>query len=387
MNSRVLILHNYYLQNGGEDSVVQNEYDTLKKNGFEVFLLKFNNKNYSKLNLFKFIFALDSIFSFISFVKVFIILKLKNIDILHVHNFYYSATPSVFWAAKLAGVKSIHTIHNYRLFCLNAMFFRDNKICFECKNVQSFTPGIKYKCFKNSFFASVILSITIKLNKLIPTFNKMVDKYIVVNLFTKNLLIQNDIPKEKIIFKANYLPDTYINKIEKKDNKDYYFFAGRLSHEKGVRHLIETFNKINKPLIIAGDGDLRDYVLNNSLSNIKYVGLKNKESIIELITDAKALIFPSIWIESMPMTIIESLYCGTIPIIATSINTKLMIDDRVNGILYDSNDPAGLENALVYFDSLNSNEKKQMSIEAINKFYGMYSENVHFDKIKEIYFC
>ena len=75
MNSRVLILHNYYLQNGGEDSVVQNEYDTLKKNGFEVFLLKFNNKNYSKLNLFKFIFALDSIFSFISFIKVFIILK------------------------------------------------------------------------------------------------------------------------------------------------------------------------------------------------------------------------------------------------------------------------------------------------------------------------
>ena len=87
------------------------------------------------------------------------------------------------------------------------------------------------------------------------------------------------------------------------------------------------------------------------------------------------------------MTIIESLYCGTIPIIATSINTKLMIDDRVNGILYDSNDPTGLENALAYFDSLNIYAKRKMSNEAINKFYAMYSENVHFDKIKEIYFC
>lgn len=383
MNSRILILHNYYLQNGGEDSVVQNEYNTLKNNGFEVFLLKFNNKNYNNKNPFKFFYAIDSIFSLISFIRVFLILVFKKIAILHVHNFYYSATPSVFWAAKLSGVKTIHTIHNYRLFCLNAMFYRDNKICFECNNVKSFKPGIKYKCFKDNYFASLILATTVRFNKFIPTFNKMVDKYIVVNLFTKNLLIQSGILSEKITFKANYLPDSLEYKTEK---KDFYLFAGRLSNEKGIHHLIETFNKINRPLYIAGDGDLRSYVLNNKNSNIDFVGFKNKQSIIQLIAEAKALIFTSTWIESMPMTIIESLSLGTIPIVASSINTCKMIDDKINGILYDSSDPAGLEKAIYYFESLDSSELIQMSNEAKNKFINMHSEKAHLEKIKQIYF-
>ena len=43
MTSKILMLHNYYLQSGGEDSVVNNEFNTLQSNGFEVFLIKFNN--------------------------------------------------------------------------------------------------------------------------------------------------------------------------------------------------------------------------------------------------------------------------------------------------------------------------------------------------------
>lgn len=383
MNSRILILHNYYLQNGGEDSVVQNEYNTLKKNGFEVFLLNFNNKNYNNSNPFKFFYAIDSIFSLVSFIRVFFILLIKKIKILHVHNFYYSATPSVFWAAKLAGVKTIHTIHNYRLFCLNAMFYRDNKICFECNNIQSFKPGLKYKCFKNNYFASFILAVTVRFNKLIPTFSKMVDKYVVVNFFTKDLLIQTGIPAKKIIYKANYLLDIKEYNLEK---KDFYFFAGRLSIEKGIHHLIETFNKINKPLVIAGDGDLRNYVLTNKKNNIEFVGFKDKQSIMQLIAESKALIFSSTWIESMPMTIIESLSLGTIPIVAFSINTNNMIEDKINGILYDSNDPAGLDKAIKYFESLNSSERNKMSIAAKNRFFNLYSENVHLEKIKQIYF-
>lgn len=383
MNSRILILHNYYLQNGGEDSVVQNEYNTLKKNGFEVFLLNFNNKNFNNSNPFKFFYAIDSIFSLVSFIRVFFILLIKKIKILHVHNFYYSATPSVFWAAKLAGVKTIHTIHNYRLFCLNAMFYRDNKICFECNNIQSFKPGLKNKCFKNNYFASFILAVTVRFNKLIPTFSKMVDKFVVVNFFTKDLLIQTGIPAKKIIYKANYLLDIREYNLEK---KDFYFFAGRLSIEKGIHHLIETFNKINKPLVIAGDGDLRNYVLTNKKNNIEFVGFKDKQSIMQLIAESKALIFPSTWIESMPMTIIESLSLGTIPIVAFSINTNNMIEDKINGILYDSNDPAGLDKAIKYFESLNSSERNKMSIAAKNRFFNLYSENVHLEKIKQIYF-
>ena len=383
MTSKILMLHNYYLQSGGEDSVVNNEVNTLRSNGFEVFLIKFNNTNFSTLNPLKYFFALNSIFSFSSFIRVFLFLRIKKIHILHVHNFYYTATPSVFWAAKLAGVKTIHTIHNYRLFCLNAMFYRNNKNCFDCNIKNSFKPGIKHKCFKGSFLASLILAFTIKLHKFLPTFDLFVDKYIVINLFTKNLLLKFGIQNNKIFYKSNYLPNPTILEAIK---KDYYLFAGRLSYEKGMNHLLSTFNANKKPLIIAGDGELKEYVLSYKLDNIIYAGLKSKESMLSLMLEAKALVFPSIWIESMPMTIIESLSLGTIPIIAHSINTEKMIDNGINGILYDSNDPNGLNKALDFFESLSTEQKNLMSQMAIEKFNSMYSETMHLEKIKDIYF-
>ena len=382
MASKILMLHNYYLQSGGEDSVVINEVNTLRFNGFDVTLLKFNNTNYSTINPLKYIFALNSIFSLSSFIRVYLFIKIKKITILHVHNFNYTATPSVFWAAKLAGVKTIHTIHNYRLFCLNAMFYRNNKICFECNLKQSLKPGIKYKCFKGSFFASLILAFTIKLHKILPTFDLFVDKYIVLNLFTKDLLLKFGIKNNKIFYKSNYLPNTAMVDVIK---KEYYLYAGRLSYEKGMNHLIATFNSNKKPLIIAGDGDLRENLLNIKLDNIEFVGFKDKKSMITLMQEAKALIFPSIWIESMPMTIIESLSLGTIPIIAHSINTDKMIDDRINGILYDANDSNGLNNAINFFESLSTEQKNIMSQMAILKFNTLYSEKVHLEKIKDIY--
>ena len=57
-----------------------------------------------------------------------------------------------------------------------------------------------------------------------------------------------------------------------------------MSYEKGISNLLSTFNANKKPLIIAGEGELREYVLCNKLDNIKYVGLKSKESILSLIT-------------------------------------------------------------------------------------------------------
>ena len=65
------------------------------------------------------------------------------------------------------------------------------------------------------------------------------------------------------------------------------------------------------------------HIINKNVSeNIKYIGLQSKEQIQSLLLKCKALIFPSIWIESMPMTLIEAQTVGTIPIVAASINTN-----------------------------------------------------------------
>ena len=383
MYKRILIVHNCYLHKGGEDTVVNNEYNSLKNAGYDIHLLIFKNIDFKFYNPLSYFYVVNTVFNIFSFFRIIYVLLSKRIEIMHVHNLYYNASPSIFWAAKLVSVKTVMTIHNYRLFCLNANFFRDGQQCFDCKNKKSYYPGIKNACFKSSRTASSLLAFNINFNKWITTWYTKVDKYIVVNLFTRELLIQFGVESYKIFYKSNYLPNLNLtNKIK----KDYYFFAGRLSKEKGIFHLLDTFNKNRKKIIIAGEGDLAPIICENLTENISWVGFKSKEETLDLMSNAKALIFSSIWIESMPMTIIESLSIGTIPIIAYSINTEKMIDDKINGILYDPNDVNGLDNALNYFEQLSYDQINEMSKACILKFNAMYTEKAHLEKIIEIYF-
>ena len=383
-NLNILLLHNRYLIKGGEDTVAYNEFEALKNAGYTVYFMEFSNSTFSAINPISYISSLGSIFNFYSFFKVFFFLIRKKINILHVHNLYYTASPSVFWAAKLAGVKTVLTIHNYRLFCLSATFFKGGQPCFECHNKKSFKTGIHDKCFKSSFFASTLLAMTIGFNKFIGTWHNKIDKFIVVNLFTKELIIQTGIDQHKVYFKPNFL--NVSNSIPTLiSREDFYLYVGRLSEEKGLEHLLDCFSKMNKQLVLAGEGVYMDNI--NSLNNplIQAVGLKSKGEINDLLVKCKALVFSSIWIEGMPMTIIEAFSLGTIPIAAFSINTEKMIADKVDGILYDPNDPEGLIKAIAYFEQLSTQEKEKMKEMCLLKFNNLFTMQKHLDKLIDIY--
>jgi len=134
------LIHNTYLQKGGEDSIVEQELNCLREEGYTVsilFLIIVPTHSAIPSNC----------FNLSAFIKVYQLVKKKSIDLVHVHNFYYKASPAVFWAAKLAGAKTIFTLHNYRMFCLNGLLYYQNQPCMICHQQQSFTPGVERKMF------------------------------------------------------------------------------------------------------------------------------------------------------------------------------------------------------------------------------------------------
>jgi glycosyltransferase involved in cell wall biosynthesis len=137
--------------------------------------------------------------------------------------------------------------------------------------------------------------------------------------------------------------------------------------------------------VIAGNGDLVNLVSALNMPNIQFLGLQNKEQIKSLMCTCKALIFPSIWIESMPMTLIEAQSFGTIPIVASSINTNKMINNGVDGFLYTSNSATALNEAITHFESLSPKALDTIATNAKNKFLKHYGESNHIKKIAEIY--
>lgn len=97
---KVLQIHNKYLHYGGEDAVVDNEYKLLKEQNILVEQIMFENTKINPLKLLNNKTSYDIVLNKI--------LEFRP-NVIHVHNIFYQASPSVFKAAKKEGVPVVMT--------------------------------------------------------------------------------------------------------------------------------------------------------------------------------------------------------------------------------------------------------------------------------------
>ncbi|MEJ2747276.1 MAG: glycosyltransferase [Anaerolineae bacterium] len=74
--------------------------------------------------------------------------------------------------------------------------------------------------------------------------------------------------------------------------EDYYLMVGRLVPYRRLDLLIEAFNKMGKPLYIAGNGRDRPRLEAMANSNIKFLGYVPDEDLPDLMARCRAFIFP-----------------------------------------------------------------------------------------------
>jgi len=131
MTIKILISHNRYQQRGGEDSVVKDEIKLLRDHGHEVLFYERDNAELNQLN--KLHVALDTIWSTKTTQEISNIIKHFQPDVIHSHNTFPLISPSLYWASSKFKIPIVQTLHNFRLFCLQAMLLKDGKICEDSK--------------------------------------------------------------------------------------------------------------------------------------------------------------------------------------------------------------------------------------------------------------
>lgn len=371
---KILIVHNQYLSRniGGEDVVFENEVQSLMSllGSGNVLTYKVSNDNLSK---FKLLFTIW--FSVGHYFKIKKIIKENKIDLVHVHNFFPLLTPSVFKAAKNGGAKVIHTLHNFRWWCISGILYREEAgICELCIGKKYPVSGIKYNCYRKSKLQSIYAQLAFWFYRTLGFYDD-VDAFFVLSAFQKQKVINFGLPVAKILLKPNGCAQPFQKKVEKSG----YIYVGRLEKSKGVDVLLNVWKELDLKfeLTIIGEGELEQMIEDLNLTNVIYLGKKPHTEVKELINKSKYLIQPSVWFETFGLTIIEGLSCGT-PVIGFNIGTRpSFIRNEFNGLLCM---PDTLKETILYSESLTNYELISDNARLSAKEYSL--ENVTMQQVK-----
>jgi glycosyltransferase involved in cell wall biosynthesis len=384
---KILQLHNRYQIVGGEEGVVQAEQQLLRDHGHEVRLLEVSNDDLVGVKA-RAIAAVSAIYSYPSRAKVAAAIASFQPDLVHVHNFFPLLSPSVYDACAKAGIPLVQTLHNYRLACPKAMFFRDNEICEACLDQKSLLPSIKYGCYRGSKPQTAVVAAMLTWHRQQNTWNSQVNAYIALTDFQKVKLVQAGIERDRIHVKSNFVyPPARFSPMP--DQTPYFLFVGRLAEEKGVATLIAAYraNGALWPLKIVGTGPLEGELRSQCADmgdRVQFLGRQEKPQVLQLMQNAKALVFPSIWYEGFPLTIAEAFACG-LPVVVPSLGSMAeIVQDEVTGLQFRVRDGGHLAERLSW---LMENEGARLAFadRAKQTFAARYTPQVNYGELMAIY--
>src|SRR4030042_586656 len=120
---------------------------------------------------------------------------------------------------------------------------------------------------------------------------------------------------------------------------NYLLYLGRLSQEKGVKTLLKALpQNFKTTLFVVGDGparkELEEIVIYRNI-RAQFTGYLSGKSLETKISSAKAIVVPSECYENAPLSILEAFAYGK-PVIGARIGgIPEMIEDGVNGFLFE----------------------------------------------------
>lgn len=405
---KILFVNKFFYLKGGAERYFFELAKALKKQGHKIIFFSTKNKKNFKSKYSKYF------INYIDFSNISLLQKIKKIpklvynleakkkirkliikekpDIAHLNNIYYHLSPSIIDELKAQKIPIVMTLHDYKLFCHNYYFFdfKKNKVCKNCLKGQH----LKCLCYKNGFFTNLAGKIETYFHKLKKTYRK-VDVFIAPSKFIKKVYEKERFDQQKKII---YLPNpalinnlwtSQVHRLKVKGENNYVLYFGRISKEKGLETLIDTALKLKKiNFKIVGDGpykkNLISEIKNLKIKNIELFNHKNSQTLKKLIINSRLVVFPSLWLENCPYSLLETMSYGK-PIIASNIGAvKELIKDGFNGLLFKPVSARDLKNKII---KLYKNKKlaSWLGKNAKNFVKSNFSDDYYLKKIIFIY--
>jgi glycosyltransferase involved in cell wall biosynthesis len=400
---KVLIVHSRYFRYAGPESYLFKIKEALKAvDGMEVFIFAYNFPNneeyplseyftappsvissgfYSKSN--SYVQSLISIqrllFDYQAYRSLRKYIKDKKIDIV------YTINPSIFllkaavMAAKKGRVPIISRLSDFQMMCTEYHFFRDGKICEQCKKGQF--NVVKNRCIRGSRIQSLGRYFSRLVENILST-KKHINKYVLPSSFMKKKMIEYGFDESNLVVLKTFIEESAHSSCQ--DGQIKVVYVGRLSVEKGIDLLLDAFSKPieNTALTIIGGSCEYFEDISHKHSNYNYMGYKEKEEINKILSESHILVCPSRWYENTPNVVLEGMAHGLAIVVNDVGSLPELIDG--NGLIFQNNSSESLRSAIRHL-SKNKEVLQTMMTKSWHLAKSQYNEHTHVESLVKLF--
>lgn len=376
------MVHNRYRHAGGEDAVVRDETELLRRNGIAVEQYERHNDDIGdidgaggRLRL-----AAGTVWSRRTVADIAGLAARFRPDVIHAHNTFPLISPSLYFAAARQRVPVVQTLHNFRLFCPQAMFMRNGAVCEDCLGTLPWR-GVLRRCYRDSAAQSAVLTGMLGVHRALGTWRRRVARYIALNAFCRDKFIAAGLPAERIAVKPNFvdLPPPRGDAARAGG-----LFVGRLSAEKGIAMLVVAAAASKDATAIAVVGAGPQQALLEGAPGVRLLGWQAPELVYARMRRSAWLVMPSVWYENFPRTLVEAFACG-LPAIASRLGAMAeLIREGETGLLFRPGDAADLARALAWAGD-NPTAMRRMGEAARREYEEKYTPAANFASLMAIY--
>ena len=272
-----------------------------------------------------------------------------NDTVVHFHGWSKALSPSVLDVPRQMGFAACITLHDYFCVCPNGGLF-DYQTNTRCRLQPMSGACLSCNCDRDRYANKLWRYVR----------NKIQDRQLGRSAKTGFIAISDTCART--ILQTGHLNTPRLTRINNpivfptvsragRDQADTYLFMGRLSKEKGPALFCQALIALGLKGAVLGEGPLKAE-LAARYPDIEFAGWVEESGKDRYLSRCRALIFPSVLMESFGMSVAEMLAAGIPCIVATGTAASELIEDGRNGVLFESGSLDALKRAIRRFETI-----------------------------------
>jgi len=251
--------------------------------------------------------------------------------VVHLHTFRLKLSGVVAHISQKLGYPTVVHCHDYTPVCPTSLLY-DHRMQANCERRPMSLSCITCECQNQSWKYKVPKLTSFFWNQSVWRINRRAKGLIHISQLEK-ATINNRTGRPLAAFHVSPIGETKAGERIKSEANQSFLFIGRLTTEKGVQAFLASATKAGVPAVVVGDGPLADK-LKEQFPAARFTGWIGKEQIAEELSQARALVVPSVWRETLCLSVIDAMQAGVPCLVSENVGAKEYISEGESGIVF-----------------------------------------------------